>query len=394
MRAMYSGQRVALFVLCGAFVGDGLIIASIGPILPELARQTGRSLAEMGTLFIAQFGGGLLAQVLAGRASDRWGRRVVLIIAGLLFSFSAVAMTVSTRLSAMLAFMTMLGIGFGGVGLAVNILASELTPHRRAATLNLVNLFYAVGAIAGPLLAGRMLVWTGSARPAMWIGAALLLALMPVAMRVTLPAMATRETRSDAETSHGAQIPPHFIWTSGVLLLLYIGSEAAVGGWTPTYLARSTGVDAARAATLTSVFWISLCAGRGLGTLGGLHLPAGRLLSLSLALAVAGAITLTAAHGLLAPTIVALVLLGLAFGPIYPTVVAIITARYQHAAGAAMSRLGSVAQLGGMVLPAIFGWLMTHAGTVSGAWLLLGVAVAMAALWMVIDPGRSGRPGV
>src|SRR5262249_22035656 len=155
---------------------------------------------------------------------------------------------------------------------------------------------YAAGAIAGPLLAGRMLVWFGTARPSMWIGAALMLLLVPIAMRVQLPpgALARRVSREQRADREGDQIdrrdhshdhdhgdhhePTHFIWTSGLLLFLYVGSEAAAGAWTPAYLASSTHVDAARAATLTSLFWVSLCVGRLLGTFGGLHLTAERLL--------------------------------------------------------------------------------------------------------------------
>jgi fucose permease len=412
---MHSDHRPALFLLCATFVADGLTIAAIGPMLPELAAQTDRTLAGMGTLFIAQFGGALLSTILGGRVSDRFGRRVVLVVASLLFSVATVAVTFSSGLAVMLICMTVLGLGYGGVGIAVNVLASELTPHRRAAALNFVNLFYAAGAIAGPLLAGRMLVWFGTARPAMWIGAVGMLLLAPLAMRVKLPASAvaarrpgrasmgadTHDERSDAlrddrgeqgrhEDHEDDRVPAHFIWTSGLLLFLYVGSEAAMGAWTPAYLAASTGVDAARAATLTSLFWVSLCAGRLLGTFGGLHLTAERLLTLSLSLAAAGALVLTAGHSIVWSSVIALVLLGLSFGPVYPTTVAIVTARFPHAAGTAMSRLASVGQAGGMLLPALHGWLLARAGTMSSALLTLGVAVAMATLWMAI--GRDGRP--
>jgi fucose permease len=417
---MSSDYRLALCLLCATFVADGLTIAAIGPMLPELAARTDRTLAGMGTLFIAQFGGALLSTMLGGWVSDRFGRRVVLVSASALFSVAAVAVTFSPRLLVMLICMTILGLGYGGVGIAVNVLASELNPQRRAATLNFVNLFYAAGAIAGPLLAGRMLVWFGTARPAMWIGAALMLLLVPLAMRVTLPASAIARRSSSSRAADGTRanqidratqadhadhidhadhaddrVPAHFIWTSGLLLFLYVGSEAATGAWTPAYLAASTGVDAARAATLTSLFWGSLCIGRLFGTVGGLHLAAERLLSLSLALATAGAIVLAVGHGHVWSTVIALLLIGLAFGPVYPTTVAIVTARFPHAAGAAMSTLASVGQAGGMALPALQGWMLARVGTLSSALFTLGITVAMATLWMAIGrDGRASRPRV
>lgn len=399
---MSSDYRSALILLCATFVADGLTIAAIGPILPELAARTDRTLAGMGTLFIAQFGGALLATMLGGRISDRFGRRVVLVWSSVLFSVAAVAVTFSPRLLVMLLCMIVLGLGYGGVGIAVNVLASELNPPRRAATLNFVNLFYAAGAIAGPLLAGRMLVWFGTARPSMWIGAVLMLSLVPFAMHVQLPAdaVARRLPRKDDRHEHhdhhaDDRAPVHFIWTSGILLFLYVGSEAATGAWTPAYLASSTHVDAARAATLTSLFWVSLCVGRLLGTFGGLHLTAERLLSLSLSLAAAGAIVLAAGHGHVWFSVIALLLLGLSFGPVYPTTVAIVTSRFPHASGAAMSTLASLGQAGGMALPALHGWMLARVGTFASALFTLAIAVAMATLWMVIGrDGRASRPRV
>jgi fucose permease len=325
---MYAGQQFALLVMCATFVASGCVMAALGPALPDLARQTGHSLAELGSIFAAIFGAGLFAQMVGGPISDRFGRRVVLIVSAVLFGAAAFAMSLSTRLPVMLIAASVLGFGYAGTTLSVNVLASELTPHR-AATLNLVNVFYAVGAIAGPLLSGRAIAWWGTARPALWAGAALMLLVAPTAL-AALPALhvsaaapesanpADRHDPADpaarrdrAVRSGGALLTP-FMWISGLLVLLYVGSEASMGGWTPTYLARSTGVDPSRAATITSMFWFSLCIGRLLGTVAGFHLTAERLLLVSIAAAVAGAGLLLAGHGWLSLTVIALVLLGLA----------------------------------------------------------------------------------
>jgi FHS family glucose/mannose:H+ symporter-like MFS transporter len=380
---MYAGQQFALIVMCAAFVASGCVMAALGPALPDLARQTNHTLAELGTIFTAIFGGGLLAQWLGGPISDRFGRRVVLIVSAIAFGVATLAMSVSTRLPLMLIAASVLGFGYGGSTLSVNVLASELTPHRRAATLNLVNVFYAVGAIAGPLLAGRAIVWWGTARPALWAGAMLMILIAPAALAAlpalhttTPPPPATSATSSRAAS--GNVLPAAFMWSAGILILLYVGGEASVGGWTPIYLARSVGLDSARAATITSMFWLSLCVGRLLGTVGGLHLTAERLLLISITTALAGAVVFLVGHGWLAMTVVALVLLGLSFGPIYPTMAAIVTARAPHAAGRAMSRMGVLASVGGMALPWLYGVLLTNVGTFAAPSQTLAMAAGMA----------------
>ena len=36
-------RRRTLIVLCGIFLADGIVMAALGPALPDLARQSGRS---------------------------------------------------------------------------------------------------------------------------------------------------------------------------------------------------------------------------------------------------------------------------------------------------------------------------------------------------------------
>jgi fucose permease len=377
---MYAGQQFALIVMCAAFVASGCVMAALGPALPELARQTNHTLAELGSIFAAIFGGGLLAQWLGGPISDRFGRRVVLIVSAIAFGVATLAMSLSTRLPLMLIAASVLGFGYGGSTLSVNVLASELTPHRRAATLNLVNVFYAVGAIAVPLLSGRAIDSWGTPRPTLRAGATLMILIAPAAL-AALPALhitTPPPASTTARAATGNVLPTAFMWSAGILFLLYVGGEASVGGWTPIYLVRSVGVDSARAATITSMFWLSLCIGRLLGTVGGLHLTAERLLLISITTALAGAVVLLVGHGWLAITVIALVLLGLSFGPIYPTMAAIVTARAPHAAGTAMSRMGVLASVGGMALPWLYGLLLTNVGTFAAPSQTLAMAAGMA----------------
>ena len=197
---MYTGYRVTLLLLCTAFVSVGLVIAALGPALPELARQTDKSLAQLGTLFIALFGGGLLAQSLSGVLADRFGRRIVLVLCAAMFGASALVMSLSTRLPLLLVFASLVGLGYGGISLSVNVLSSELTPHRRASTVNLVNVFFGVGAILGPLLAGLAIEWWGTPIPALQAGAALALIVSPVAAFVDMPASAVHGSRGTRGT--------------------------------------------------------------------------------------------------------------------------------------------------------------------------------------------------
>jgi MFS transporter, FHS family, glucose/mannose:H+ symporter len=377
-----------LILLCAIFLADGIVMAAIGPVMPDLARQTGRSLGEVGRVFIAVFGGSLLAQILGGPISDRFGRRVVLILGLLLFGLGTAGMVLSHRMLWLLSAAIVAGIGYGGCTLAVNVIASELAPERRASTVNLVNLFYAMGAIAGPLIAGAFLEARGTALPTLTIGAALLLVLVPISLRgvaIERTHPTPRHTDSDAHAFAPAlDAATPFIAALGLLLALYVGSEASLGAWAPVYLQQSTSLDAAGATTATAAFWVALCGGRLLAALAGVRMSAERLFVLSLIGATGGGLLLVLGHGFATLSVAALAILGLTFGPIYPTGIAIVTGRFAGAAGAATSRIGLAAALGGMALPWLQGVVLTHWGTRTSGWLALAVLVAMTATWPLV----------
>jgi MFS transporter, FHS family, L-fucose permease len=394
-----ASRRLTLFVLCGVFLADGIVLAALGPTLPDLARQAGRTLGEVGRVFVAVFGGSLLAQIFGGPISDRFGRRVVLVLGLLLFGLGTAGVVASHRMLWMLAAAIVAGIGYGGCTLAVNVIASELVPERRASTVNLVNLFYAMGAIAGPLIAGAFLEARGSALPTLWIGSALLLLLVPISLygvAIDHTVGVAPVTREPLHVAAGLDAATPFIAALGLLLALYVGSEASLGAWAPVYLQQSTRLDAAGATTATAVFWVALCGGRLLAAVAGVRLSAERLMVVSLVAAAGGGLVLVAGHGVASISVVALALLGLAFGPIYPTGIAIVTGRFASAAGAATSRIGLLAALGGMALPWLQGVVLTRWGTRTSGWLALAVLVAMTAMWPLVrraDPGaQRGAP--
>ena len=385
-----GARRGTLILLCAVFFSSGLAMAAIGPALPDLAAQTSSNLSELGRLFVAVFTGALAAQFLGGPTSDRFGRRIVLVVAWTIYGVGVVGVAWSTRLSLTLVSAVLLGLGYGGSTLAVNVLASELSPRRRASTVNLVNVFYAAGAIAGPLVAGLFLDRGQSAVLALWVGAAIVFVLAPLCASAVPGGVVPPHAAPDETTLGGGM---RFIISCGVFLLLYVGSESAIGAWAAVYLQRSAPIEAAGAAMATAVFWFALCAGRILAVLAGMHLSANGLLVASLWGSLLGALGLVGGHGSAWATIAALAVLGVSFGPIYPTAVAIVTGRFPRAAGAATSRIGVLASLGGMTFPWLHGLVLTHGTTRGSALLTLATLVVMCGVWALVRQlERAGRP--
>jgi fucose permease len=155
----------------------------------------------------------------------------------------------------------------------------------------------------------------------------------------------------------------------------------AAGFWSSDYLQQSAGLNPARAAAATSLFWAMLTLGRVGATIAGMRVSAERLLTASVWIACAGGALLWAGHGSPEASVAAFAILGFGYGPIYPTAVALLTSRFPHAAGLATSQMGILAAAGGALLPWIQGLVLAHRPTADSALLTLVVAIAMIGAW-------------
>lgn len=352
--------RFTMLACCAVFFALGVINASFGPALPELAQHTASDLAQIGGLFTAYFVGALLSQVLAGPLVDRLGQRPVLVAGMAVTACGVLATAFAPALPLLLACAALTGFGFGATGVAVNVLVSATFATRRAAALNLVNVFFGLGSFVGPALAGATLRFGDTALPPLGLGALLMGAvIVPLAgMRLGKPTATAVASGPSIYRS-----PP--LWAVGALFVLSVGCESGMGAWTSTYAARTVALDAATAAFVTSAYWLALTLGRVIGAAIGTRLPAATLLRACLIGAALGAGMLLATVGNLLLTLAAIALIGLCFGPIFPTAFAQISTRYQRAAGAAAGVVIPMGSVGGAIIPLLQGNLLASYGPVA-----------------------------
>jgi fucose permease len=246
------------------------------------------------------------------------------------------------------------------------------------AALNLLNVFFGLGAFAGPALAGLSLRLWATAMPALWLGAGLLLVQVAFVPLLTVPERAVHEQTHAARAAVVLRSP--LVWAFGALLLVYVGTEIGVGGWTTAYLERTTPIGATAAALVTAGFWLALTGGRVVGALLGSRVPATTLLRWSLAGALLGGVLLALATGRTIPTIAAVLILGASFGPVFPTALSMVTARFRHAPGTAASVVVAMGSGGGMLLPWLQGILLVRSGPAASVFLVAAGTLAMLAI--------------
>ena len=382
-------ERSTMVACSVSFFALGLVTAAIGPALPELAANTVSSLATLGGLFTALFLGALLSQAIAGPLNDRVGQRPVLLGGLALLALGTLGVVTSHTLPLLLACAVIAGLGHGAIDVSTTVLIAEVFASRSAAALNLLNVFFGAGAVAGPAIAGLALRTWGTALPTLWLGTGLLLLQAPLVPLLAVAPRVPHEQRRAARSVPLYRSP--LLWALGLLLLLYVGTENGVGGWLPTYLLRTTTLAAASAALATSAFWLALTGGRVVGALLGTRLAPHALLFISLAGSLAGGLILALSAGSAPLTIAGVLVLGLCFGPIFPTTLAITTGTFRHSAGTAASVVVALGSVGGMLLPWLQGVLLDRSGPSASMWLVALSTLAMLALHV----GRgllTGRP--
>jgi fucose permease len=384
---MHRNRQGTLAVICAILFALGLITAALGPLLPELAANTGSPLAALGTVFTALFLGSLVALLTAGPLADHVGTRLTLLTGLVVLTLGVLGIATSRALPLTLVCTFVAGLGHGAINISSNVMISEVFADRRVTAVNLINVFFGAGAVIGPLLVGVSWRSFGAGLPALYAASAILLAMLPLVARMSAPAAPV--SLDPAARRAGIYRSP-LLWAFGALVMLYVGAENGVGGWTTAYMQRVAGLQIDAAALVTSGFWLALTGGRLLGAALGARVSSDHVLLLCLGTALAGGAALVAGQGSVPAASAAVILLGLGFGPVYPTCVAVITAAFPQGPARATSAAVAMGSLGGMAVPWLQIALLETVSPAASALFAAGVCLAMGCVYLGVRGLRAG----
>jgi MFS transporter, AAHS family, 4-hydroxybenzoate transporter len=299
------GFQIGVFVLC-ALVAllDGMDTQSIGVAAPFIAENLGIPVTSFGPIFSSALLGAMLGALTFGPLADRFGRKVMLIIATLVFAVFTLATPFSDSVGALMACRLLAGIGLGGATPCFIALTSEYTPEsKRAMVVTAQWAAFPLGGMLGGLL-NSYVVATFGWRAIFYIGgiapvvvSVLLAWLLPESLRFLLAkrsgatAQIGRITKalcgkalpagvritSSEEKLAGLSLKHLFMESRGLTtVLLWVpffmgfGILAVVTLWTPALL-RQHGISAASTAFVVAFNGLGAIFGQGF---------AGRLLGL------------------------------------------------------------------------------------------------------------------
>ena len=372
-------NQYILILACATFLFFGMATAGIGPVLPELAENADSSLTAIGGVLSALFLGAFISNLSAGPVCDKIGHKKVLITSLLILSAGFFAFTTVRSLWLILALTFFAGLGHGAVDLVTNLLVARVFEEKNVTTLNLLHFFFGLGAFIGPALVSLSLSLTGKGLLVLWVTAGALLVIAILYMLIQgLPPVRTDIPKASHSKSVYRTV---LVWVFGLLLLLHVGAENGMGGWTTVYTQKTALVKLETGALLTAGFWGLLTIGRLVAAWIGIKLSAIRILTICLVLSTLGGVIFVLGVGNLSVTIFSVLLIGFSFGAVYPTVMAIITSRYPENPGKAASICAAMGSVGGVSIPYVQGYLLD---TISPAASAVFIAVTMVVMLGIV----------
>lgn len=196
-----SRLQVLVLVMCGlCMIIDGFDVQAMGYVAPAIIQQWGINKSDLGPVFGAGLIGMAVGAPLAGILADRFGRRLILIIAlvGLSAGMAATATADTVRDLLVLRFLA--GFCMGAIVPNAMAMAGEFSPLRNRVTLvMLTSCGFVVGGALGGTLAVMMIEPLGW-QSVFLVGAAaplLLAVLMLIIMPESIQFLVLRQRKLD-----------------------------------------------------------------------------------------------------------------------------------------------------------------------------------------------------
>ncbi len=173
----------AVILLFGTRLLSALGIAIVLPVLPRIAATFHLSATQVGWVLVSFTLAEAVMTPLAGVLSDRFGRRIVLLPALLVFALGGILGAFARTLPELIACRVLQGLGAGPLGVLYTILAADMYDDEHLPRV--MGLITATGSIATvifPILGGILGEWSWQ-----WPFWTLVLALPLAALGLTVP---------------------------------------------------------------------------------------------------------------------------------------------------------------------------------------------------------------
>ena len=327
----------------------GMIAAMLGTILPDLSDRFHLSPSQNGTIAFAQALGLIIASLGVGPLLDNEGKKMGMVLGLAFIAIALFALPRSRGFRSIVFLLFLLGVGGGIVVTAANSLVSDVSHAHRGTALNLVNLFFGLGALATPFISANLFGRN-------WVRLCYTIAAITV-VTVVIQALTKMPGPTGAGfvlTDAAPVLARPLLFMIGLFLFLYITCEVGIWNWLPRHLIAQ-GIPESQALNILSLgFALGLLIGRAA------ILPI--LIRVSaITVTLVGSVAMAATTFLMLRTsrpaiaFVLVFLAGLSMAPVFPTTIAIVGDAFPRMTGTAIGLVITCGWIGLAVSSRIIG---------------------------------------
>ncbi|MEO8073465.1 MAG: MFS transporter [Acidobacteriota bacterium] len=338
------------------FILIGIVNTFLGPILPFLYEKWRLNDVQAGYFLAAQGLGGLLGTLITSflyaKFSSRW-----ILAAGYIFVIVSLLGLSSDVWEIGLFSSFLSGISLGFIIPTTTLIISQIAKENRAAAINLLNFFWALGAVSSPL------IFFGLSSQTQLNYLFVAVALIGAAFLAFLFKLKNIRIASSSEKlaiSGGEKLAVLFsVWLFILTIFLQIGVEASLSGWLPTFAKRITSSD--WWLLVPSVYWSGFLLSRLFSSFYLQKIGEKTAILFGLVLVIIGQITFLFTVNINIAAIGAFIV-GFGTAPIFPIIIAILSGKFEKKAPELLSYMFLLSGLSGM----LFSWLIGYAALITG----------------------------
>jgi fucose permease len=367
-------RRHVFAAACLGMLVFGIVLTTLGAVLPSVIERFGIDKANAGTLFLVMTFGILAGSIVFGPVADRYGYKGMLVAATALIFAGLEGIALAPSLRSLRLAVLLTGFGGGVVNGGANALVADISADGRSSGLSLVGIFFGIGAVGVPFALSLLLGSVSYAAVIAGVGAIVLGPLTFIAWaRFPEP----KQPQGVPIAAGVRLVRDPVLLLMGLMLFLESGIEITVGGWTATFFTEELGLVAERALVVLSLYWLGLMLARlALGSALRRAEPT-RVLFVCIGVALLGALLLLGTRSL-TPAAVGVFLLGVGFAATFPVVLGLVGDRYAHLSGTAFSVVIAIALTGGMLVPYLTGVIGNTQG-LRASFVVVPIALALLA---------------
>ena len=375
-----------LAIIYISFISLGLPDALLGAAWPTMSVEFGVPISYAGIVSIIISLGTIVSSLLSDRLTRRFGPGKVTAVSVMMTAAALAGFAFSGNYWLLCLWAIPYGLGAGGVDAALN---NYVALHYASRHMSWLHCMWGLGASVGPYIMGFALThnlgWSGG----YWI-IAVLQVVLSAAILLSLPLWKKQPNAASEEASSKPLSIKQIFAIPGakevvIAFFCYCGLEQTAGLWASSYLVLKDGLDPERAASLASLFYIGITAGRAVSGFLTYKFSDTYMIRLGEVVLAVGVVVMLLPMGYIA-TMVGLILVGLGCAPIYPSV---IHSTPEHFGAENSQALVGVqmasAYVGCLLLPPLFGIIANHINAKWLPWYLAAILVVMVIMCEVLN---------